>query len=116
MANIHEISKKALSKLEKENLPILPSNYFVEFKNQAQIAKEQKEGFVTNKFIKPNSSDKNSYSKISYIKLFEPFDWHIGTGEYIDELTKNNQEEIINWLDTLKYENSSFRRLRIESR
>ena len=75
---------------------------------QAQIAKEQKEGFVTNKFIKPNSSDKNNYSKISYIKLFEPFDWHIGTGEYIDELTKNNQEEIINWLDTLKYENSSY--------
>ncbi len=75
---------------------------------QAKIAKEQKEGFVTNKFIKPNSNDKNSYSKISYIKLFEPFDWHIGTGEYIDELTKNNQEEIINWLDTLKYENSSY--------
>ncbi|MFY9084973.1 cache domain-containing protein [Aliarcobacter cryaerophilus] len=75
---------------------------------QAQIAKEQKEGFVTNKFIKPNSNDKNNYSKISYIKLFEPFDWHIGTGEYIDELTKNNQEEIINWLDTLKYENSSY--------
>ena len=75
---------------------------------QAKIAKEQKEGFVTNKFIKPNSSDKNNYSKISYIKLFEPFDWHIGTGEYIDELTKNNQEEIINWLDTLKYENSSY--------
>ena len=76
--------------------------------NQAKIAKEQKEGFVTNKFIKPNSNDKNSYSKISYIKLFEPFDWHIGTGEYIDELTKNNQEEIINWLNTLKYENSSY--------
>ena len=75
---------------------------------QAKIAKEQKEGFVTNKFIKPNSNDKNNYSKISYIKLFEPFDWHIGTGEYIDELTKNNQEEIINWLDTLKYENSSY--------
>ena len=75
---------------------------------QAKIAKEQKEGFVTNKFIKPNSSDKNNYSKISYIKLFEPFDWHIGTGEYIDELTKNNQEEILNWLNTLKYENSSY--------
>ncbi|MGJ0359744.1 cache domain-containing protein [Aliarcobacter cryaerophilus] len=75
---------------------------------QAQIAKEQKEGFVTNKFIKPNSNDKNSYSKISYIKLFEPFDWHIGTGEYIDELTKNAQEEILDWLNTIKYKNSSY--------
>ena len=75
---------------------------------QAKIAKEQKAGFTTNKFIKPNSNDKNSYSKISYIKLFEPFDWHIGTGEYIDDLTKNAQEEILDWLNTLKYKNSSY--------
>ena len=88
------------------NLKDSNDDYIIQI--QAQIAKEQKEGFVTNKFIKPNSSDKNNYSKISYIKLFEPFDWHIGTGEYIDELTKNNQEEIINWLDTLKYENNSY--------
>lgn len=39
MANIQEISKKALSKLEKDNQLILPSNYFVEFKNQAQLVK-----------------------------------------------------------------------------
>ena len=39
MANIQEISKKALYKLEKDNQPIIPSNYFMEFKNQAQLAK-----------------------------------------------------------------------------
>ena len=75
---------------------------------QAKIAKEQKEGFTTNSFIKPDSNDGIQYSKISYIKLFEPFDWHIGTGEYIDGLTKKNQEEILNWLNVLKYENSSY--------
>ena len=75
---------------------------------QAKIAKEQKEGFTTNSFIKPDSNDGIQYSKISYIKLFEPFDWHIGTGEYIDGLTKKNQEEILDWLNTLKYKNSSY--------
>ena len=88
------------------NLKDSNDDYIIQI--QAQIAKEQKEGFVTNKFIKPNSNDKNNYSKISYIKLFEPFDWHIGTGEYIDDLTKNAQEEILNWLNVLKYENSSY--------
>jgi len=43
---------------------------------QAQIAKEQKEGFVTNKFIKPNSSDKNNYSKI-WIKLVSQKVFHL---------------------------------------
>ncbi|MGJ0300148.1 sensor domain-containing diguanylate cyclase [Aliarcobacter cryaerophilus] len=75
---------------------------------QAKIAKEQKEGFVTNKFIKPNSKDEVQYLKLSYVKLFEPFDWHIGIGEYIDDLTKNTQEEILDWLNTIKYKNSSY--------
>ena len=88
------------------NLKDSNDDYIIQI--QAKIVKEKKEGFTTNTFIKPNSNDEVQYSKLSYIKLFEPFDWHIGTGEYIDELTKNNQEEIINWLDTLKYENSSY--------
>ncbi|MGJ0364105.1 cache domain-containing protein [Aliarcobacter cryaerophilus] len=75
---------------------------------QAKIVKEKKEGFTTNKFVKPNSKDGVQYLKLSYVKLFEPFDWHIGTGEYIDELTKNTQEEILDWLNTLKYKNSSY--------
>ena len=88
------------------NLKDSNDDYIIQI--QAKIVKEKKEGFTTNTFIKPNSNDEVQYSKISYVKLFEPFDWHIGTGEYLDELTKNNQEEIINWLDTLKYENSSY--------
>ncbi|MGJ0329561.1 cache domain-containing protein [Aliarcobacter cryaerophilus] len=75
---------------------------------QAKIVKEKKEGFTTNKFVKPNSKDEVQYLKLSYVKLFEPFDWHIGIGEYIDELTKNTQEEILDWLNTLKYKNSSY--------
>ena len=75
---------------------------------QAKIVKEKKEGFTTNTFIKPNSNDEVQYSKLSYVKLFEPFDWHIGTGEYLDDLTKNAQEEILGWLNTLKYKNSSY--------
>ncbi len=75
---------------------------------QAKIAKEQKEGFTTNKFVKPNSKDEVQYLKLSYVKLFEPFDWHIGIGEYIDDLTKNTQEEILDWLNTIKYKNSSY--------
>ncbi|MGJ0357411.1 cache domain-containing protein [Aliarcobacter cryaerophilus] len=75
---------------------------------QAKIVKEKKAGFTTNKFVKPNSKDEVQYLKLSYVKLFEPFDWHIGTGEYIDELTKNTQEEILDWLNTLKYKNSSY--------
>ncbi|QKF73611.1 multi-sensor domain-containing diguanylate cyclase [Aliarcobacter faecis] len=76
--------------------------------DQSKIALEQNEGFTIHSFIKPDVKDKTQYSKLSYIKLFEPFDWHIGMGEYLDELRKKNKEELLNWISTLKYENSGY--------
>lgn len=94
------------SNLNIWNLKDGNDNFIIQI--QANIAKNKKDGFTTNKFKKPNSNDEIQYPKISYIKLFEPFDWHIGTGEYIDELTKYNQNEILDWLDSIKYENSQY--------
>lgn len=44
---------------------------------QSKIALENKEGFLTNTFIKPDSNDNKQYSKISFVELFEPYNWHI---------------------------------------
>ena len=70
---------------------------------QAKIALEKKEGFLINNFIKPDSSDNKLYSKISFVKLFEPYDWHIGMGEYVDEIRENNQKEILNWISSIRF-------------
>lgn len=76
--------------------------------DQSKIALEQNEGFIIHTFIKPDIKDKTQYSKLSYIKLFEPFNWHIGMGEYLDELREENKKELLNWISTLKYENSGY--------
>ena len=76
--------------------------------NQSKIALEKKEGFLMNTFIKPDSNDTKQYSKLSYVKLFEPFNWHIGLGEYIDELKEKNQNELLNWIASLRFENSGY--------
>lgn len=74
---------------------------------QIKIAKESKEGFTINSFVKP-SGDSKEYTKLTYIKLFEPFDWHIGTGEYLDALREKNKSEFLDWISSLKYENSQY--------
>ncbi|MCB9096938.1 MAG: cache domain-containing protein [Arcobacter sp.] len=76
--------------------------------NQSKIALEKKEGFLINTFIKPDSNDTKQYSKLSYVKLFEPFNWHIGIGEYIDELREKNKKELLNWIASLRFENSGY--------
>ena len=75
------------------NLKDLNNNYIIQ--NQAKIALENKEGFLTNTFVKPDSNDNTQYSKLSYVKLFEPYDLHIGMGEYIDEIREITQKEIL---------------------
>ena len=77
-------------------------------KEQAKIALEKNEGYAINSFIKPDSKDNSEYSKLSYIKLFEPYDWHIGMGEYLDLLIEKNKQELLNWISSSKYENSSY--------
>ena len=71
--------------------------------NQAKIALEQQEGFLINNFVKPDSKDFKQYSKISFIKNFEPLDWHIGMGEYIDEIRELKQKEILEWISTVRF-------------
>ena len=38
MGKIKELTKSTLFQLKEENLPTTPENYFIEFKNQAQLA------------------------------------------------------------------------------
>ena len=88
------------------NLKDNNGNFIIQ--NQSKIALEKKEGFLMNTFIKPDSNDTKQYSKLSYVKLFEPFNWHIGIGEYIDELREKNQNELLNWIASLRFENSGY--------
>ena len=62
MGQIKELTKNTLSKLKEDNKSTLPSNYFIEFKKQADLSKiEIKEFELFNK-IKDNLSieEKNS--------------------------------------------------------
>lgn len=88
------------------NLKDNNGNFIIQ--NQSKIALEKKEGFLINTFVKPDSNDTKQYSKLSYVRLFEPFNWHIGLGEYIDELREKNQSELLNWIASLRFENSGY--------
>lgn len=54
---------------------------FVEF---TKVAKQQGEGFVDYMWPKPGSSV--DVGKISYVKLFKPWGWILGSGVYIDDV------------------------------
>ena len=70
---------------------------------QSKIVQNKKEGFVINYFVKPDTNDNIEYQKLSYVKDFEPFDWHIGMGEYIDEVKKRSKEDVLSYIATIRF-------------
>ena len=67
-----------------------------------RIAKEHQEGFYQYHWTKPNVLGKD-YPKIAYIKYFEPFDWYIGTGEYLDDVDKDIQQEVLARIEKIRF-------------
>lgn len=62
----------------------------------------KKESFLKWYYHKPNDM-KNQYEKLGFNKYFEPFNWYIGTGEYIDDFEKKQQEKVLEYISKLQY-------------
>ncbi len=56
-------------------------HFFVEF---VKVCKEQGGGFV--KYMWPKPGSETPVEKISYVKLFKPWGWVIGSGAYMDDI------------------------------
>ena len=52
------------------------------------------EGFYQYNWTKPKEQGRD-WPKISFVKEFEPFNWLVGTGEYLDDVEKDIQQEVL---------------------
>lgn len=63
---------------------IKPTNLFIDMN---KLVKAQSgEGLIGYYWAKPGAAADTGYSKLSYVKLFEPWGWVVGTGAYDDEV------------------------------
>ncbi|ARP37077.1 EAL domain-containing protein [Vibrio syngnathi] len=62
---------------------------------------EEKEGFHKWWFIKPNTFAKQ-YEKIGYIVNFSPYNWYIGTSDFITDVQSDIQNNVLEWLSQLQ--------------
>ncbi len=66
------------------------------------ITENEGEGFYRYSWSKPGAGGQN-YPKISFVKRFEAYGWLIGTGEYVDDMKAEIQNEVIQWIDHLRF-------------
>lgn len=67
-----------------------------------EIIKNQRDGYYRYNWTKPGGEGKD-FPKIAYIKYFEPMDWFIGTGEYLDDVESDIKKEILARISEIKF-------------
>ena len=73
------------------------------FKEFAAVAKAQGEGFVD--YVWPKPGFEAPQLKVSYVKLFKPYNWVVGTGEYVGSKI---QEEALKTIGEMRYANNDY--------
>ncbi len=71
------------------------------FNEMVKVAKESGSGFVNYMWAKPNFDAPQP--KVSYVILFKPFNWVIGTGEYISNVTEAIQKEAMKTISLMRF-------------
>ncbi|WP_419770882.1 MAG: methyl-accepting chemotaxis protein [Candidatus Marinarcus sp.] len=71
------------------------------FSEFAKVAKESQEGFVD--YVWPKPGFDKPQDKVSFVKLFKPYNWVIGTGEYVDNVTEHLKQDALTAISNMKY-------------
>ncbi len=71
-------------------------------RDMIDLVRRQGEGYYEYRWTKPNESGYD-FRKIAYIKYFPPFDGFIGTGEYLDDVERDVQREVLEWIGQIRF-------------
>lgn len=80
-------------------------NYIV--RDMGQLAKQAGEGFYRWWFVKPQNKSQE-FEKIGFGKYFAPYDWFIGTGEYVIDVENDIKTRLLKRIDNIRYGPNGF--------
>ncbi|WP_072681621.1 cache domain-containing protein [Arcobacter sp. LA11] len=82
------------------------SKGIIRFQKVQKVIKEKNKGFEYFYFFNPNNKDIQE-KKLAYVEYFKPYDWMIGTGEYIKDFKKNIQSDVLEYISSLRLGNEN---------
>ena len=81
---------------EGKNIYINPEKYKIDLFNKIfSITKDPGEGFLNYSWHKPGVNEQKRFDKITFVKYFKPYDWVIGSGDYLDNMKDRIKNSII---------------------
>ena len=59
---------------------------------EVAICKEKGEGYLWDTFTKPEEKNNMQYDQVAFVKAFEPYNWCLGSAEFLDTATKKTNK------------------------
>jgi len=71
-------------------------------REMGEIVKAKGEAFYHWWFVKPDNKNQE-FEKIGFGKYFAPYDWFIGTGDYVVDVEQDIQQTVLEWIKALRF-------------
>jgi len=71
-------------------------------RDMIDLIRKEGEGFYQYTWTKPNREGKD-FPKIAYLIYMEPLNWFIGTGEYLDDVVLDIQQEVLERINKIRF-------------
>ena len=72
-------------------------------RDELDVVNNYGEGFVTDYWTKPDADPDSLYPKTSFVKVFEPLNWYVGCGEYLDNVEKDMQKDVMQRIANIRF-------------
>ncbi len=76
-------------------------------RDMIELTRDGGEGFVDYTWTKPGS-DSPHHPKVAFIQRFEPLDWIVGIGDYLDDVDSELQNETLSWLTQITFDKGGY--------
>ncbi|AEF54523.1 bifunctional diguanylate cyclase/phosphodiesterase [Marinomonas posidonica] len=73
-----------------------------------KLTGERNEGPLKWHYKKPDSIDDQETEKVGYLKKFEPYNWSIGTGEYLTDFEEGVKTSLLKWFSGYEYGDNGY--------
>ncbi|MGD9899350.1 MAG: cache domain-containing protein [Calditrichaceae bacterium] len=72
------------------------------------LIKKKKEIYRKYYWHRPDDNSGNTSPKIGFVKIFEPFNWFIGTGEFLDNVENDIKKEVLERISRISYDENGY--------
>lgn len=77
-------------------------------RNEIETVQKYGEGFVTGYWPNPLIENDSGSLQYSFVKLFKPLNWLVGTGDYLNNVEKDIKAETLEWLSKIRFGQNSY--------